>query len=167
MAKNGKSLSGKDNGGYSHGMTGSKEYVRWHLMRQRCANKNTPCWKNYGGRGITVCDRWNKFENFYADMGPLPSPEHTLERIDNNKGYSKSNCKWATKDEQNRNKQNTKLFIFNGEKLILNDIAKKYNISISTLRSRIGKLGYSIDDAVNWPKNRKPLTKARSILGGG
>src|SRR5579859_2108740 len=72
----------------THGLTYSKEYQVWGGMVNRCTNQSQKCYKHYGGRGITVCERWKKFENFYEDMGKRPSDKHTLERIDNDKGYS-------------------------------------------------------------------------------
>jgi hypothetical protein len=78
-------------------------------MRARCRNPKHKSWKNYGGRGIEVCARWDSFQNFLDDMGPRPSPTHTLERRRNNRGYSKSNCRWATWAEQSHNRRNTKL----------------------------------------------------------
>jgi hypothetical protein len=92
-----------------HGMCGSPIYHAWSAMIQRCTNNNSPYYKNYGGRGIKVCDRWLKFENFHDDMKDKPSKKLTLERIDNEKGYFKENCRWATMQEQSRNKRNTQI----------------------------------------------------------
>lgn len=82
-----------------------RHYWIWAEMIQRCTNRNNPNYKNYGGRGIAVCSSWRAFEQFIADMGPRPSRKHTLERIDNDAGYSPSNCKWVTRRENNRNKR--------------------------------------------------------------
>jgi len=86
--------------GKTHGMSrDSKTYRSWKEMRQRCSNPNTTQWKWYGGRGITVCKRWEKFENFIADMGERPDGK-TLDRIDSDGNYEPSNCKWSTPKEQ-------------------------------------------------------------------
>jgi hypothetical protein len=82
-------------------------YWTWAGMKARCENPNHKAYLNYGGRGITVCKRWQTFENFAKDMGPKPTPEHTLERINNDRGYSPANCKWATIEEQVANKRLT------------------------------------------------------------
>lgn len=96
----------------THGATtngGVPEYYIRATIIQRCTNPNNKDFKYYGGRGITICERWREsFEDFYADMGPRPSPELTIERINNNKGYSPSNCKWATRTEQMSNRQCTR-----------------------------------------------------------
>lgn len=87
-----------------HGLWDSSEYRCWHAMRHRCLNPHNRSWKRYGGRGIKVCARWHKFENFYADMGPRPNPELSIERIDNDGNYTPRNCKWGTRSEQSKNR---------------------------------------------------------------
>lgn len=89
-----------------HGLRNSPEYQSWKAMIQRCTNPKAQGYEYYGGRGITVCSPWlNSFEEFYADMGLRPSNGYSIDRIDNNKGYYKENCRWATSAEQNKNKR--------------------------------------------------------------
>jgi hypothetical protein len=89
-----------------HGMEGSKVYAVWSSMLSRCRNHNHPSWRNYGGRGISVCERWEKFENFLADMG---QPTGVLDRINNDGHYSPDNCRWATWSQSNKNKRQPNL----------------------------------------------------------
>lgn len=89
---------------HGHNVRRTLTYNSWANMIQRCNNSNHPRYKDYGGRGITVCERWLRFENFLEDMGEAP-PDHTIERKNNDRGYFKKNCKWATRAEQNKNKR--------------------------------------------------------------
>lgn len=92
----------------THGQSGramTKEYKCWVSMRYRCLNPRSVDWPNYGGRGITVCERWGKFENFLADMGLCPTPELSIDRKNNDGGYDPGNCRWATHSEQNLNRR--------------------------------------------------------------
>lgn len=92
-------------GGYLKNKSKTPEYQAWASMRQRCLNPKSQRFHDYGGRGITVCKEWESFEQFYADMGPRPSSDHSIDRIDNDSGYSPVNCKWSTRSEQQKNKR--------------------------------------------------------------
>lgn len=88
-----------------HGLINTSEYSAWVDMRQRCNNPNHQKYHRYGGRGIIVCERWNDFRNFFADMGPKPSSRYSLDRINNDGNYEPGNCRWATQRQQMYNKQ--------------------------------------------------------------
>lgn len=143
----------------------SHEYWIWNMVVQRCTNPSVKNWNDYGGRGITVCDSWLKFENFFADMGKRPTTLHSLERIDNSLGYSKENCKWATRAEQARNKRNNRMLTIDGETRHLADWCREYGIGHTIVISRINR-GWNERDAVTTPVrqgnyNRKQFTADR------
>jgi hypothetical protein len=133
-----------------HGMSNSKLYHTWEAMIQRCINPNCETYKNYGGRGITVCKQWIKFENFLKDMGKK-SKGKQLDRIDNNKGYYKKNCRWINHKENNRNKRNNRLITYNNKTQCCSAWEEEYNLSDGSLQRRIDKLGWSIEKALLTP----------------
>ena len=129
-------------------------YQSWASMKQRCFNPNSQQYKNYGARGITVCDRWrDSFENFHADMGDMPS-KLTLERIDNNGNYSPENCRWATRAEQRVNQRTIRMITIGGESMPMRHVAKKYGLLEMALKRRLDK-GMSPEEAVATPVNPK------------
>lgn len=146
----------------THGYTDSLTYVSWCSMKNRCQNPKTPQFKNYGGRGITIDPSWNTFESFLTDMGERPGKSFSLERVDNNAGYSKENCKWATTTEQARNRRNIRNYTINGETHPLKTWCSKYKIAYSTVNSRL-KFGWDIKTALTTPamkswKRRTPTS---------
>jgi len=128
----------------------SNIYTVWESMIKRCTNPKNKSYHNYGGRGIKVCKRWLKFENFLEDMGEVPEG-YQIDRIDNNGNYCKSNCRWTTKKEQARNKRNNRLLICGGKTQCLAAWVEEYNINYDTLWYRIYKLGWPIEKALTTP----------------
>lgn len=125
------------------------EYHIWSQMRDRCGNPDHKQWKNYGGRGITVCERWHEFANFIADMGKRPAGM-SLDRKDNSAGYSRENCRWATTSQQSRNTRSNRMLEFNGTKKCLVDWATDLGINPSSLHERLSK--WPIDRALSTPR---------------
>lgn len=135
----------------THGLSGSPEFFVWWEMLRRCYDDSREQYERYGGRGITVCQLWrNSFSAFYSDMGPRPSPQHSIERIDNDRGYSKANCRWATVHEQCRNTRRTRNLTFRGVTMCLTDWAARIGISQPTLTKRLER-GWSIERALTTP----------------
>lgn len=133
-------------------------YQVWANMKQRCMNPNNSRYPDYGGRGITVCDRWLSFENFLADMG-VPPPKHTLDRIDNDKGYSKDNCRWTTASIQNKNSRRAKHFTVGKQTMCISDWCRTTGISYGLYKARI-KRGWSQERALTTPPNNTGKKKA-------
>jgi hypothetical protein len=120
---------------FTHGMSNTREYESYHDMHKRCEKVSNVAYHNYGGRGITVCDRWSTFEAFYEDMGPFG---YSIERVDNEKGYLPTNCKWATKAEQMANRRCTLMLTsHHGITLTLVDWAIVSGIPYATIRRRL------------------------------
>lgn len=143
----------------THGRRKSPIYAVWNAMVQRATNEKSPQWADYGGRGIGICESWTKFDGFYADMGDPPFPKASIDRVDNDKGYSKANCRWATRAEQSSNKRNTVRYSFRGELMSIKDIAEILGVPTATLVSRIYLYGWSEERAfsvVDGNANRAP-----------
>lgn len=133
----------------THGRSNTPEYNIWTEIKQRTNNTNNNYYSNYGGRGITVCDRWkNSFINFYQDMGPRPTDLHSIDRINNEGNYEPNNCRWATIEEQANNRTTNIKYMFNGDMRTLAQIAKQTNICYENLRRRL-KRGQCLEIAIN------------------
>ena len=134
----------------------------WENMLKRCLDTEHERYQDYGGRGIKVCDRWLKFENFLADMGEKPDPELQIERIDNDGNYELGNCRWATRSMQCRNRRSNHRILFNGKLETVTDVAAKIGIKSSTLFNRILTHGWSVERAIQTPARKsRPQAKAR------
>lgn len=133
----------------THGLSKSKEFGIWKQMHQRCSNPRCKNYKNYGARSIAVCERWGKFENFYADMGPRPigRVRYTVERNDTGGNYEPGNCRWATYTEQLNNTRRNRIIEFRGERLNITQWATKLGINRIVLDSRI-KRGMPLERAL-------------------
>ena len=138
------------------GHSKTPEYMIWHYMMQRCENPNSTHYSYYGGRGITVCDRWREsFADFLEDMGSQPTPQYSLDRFpDNNKGYEPGNVRWATHTEQMRNRRNNRLLTLDGETRCLTEWAKILGVPYEALRGRI-RQGWSAERALTEPFNER------------
>lgn len=120
----------------THGKSGSGAHRSWAAMLERCNSERNIGYANYGGRGITVCEEWRKFEAFYQDMGDRPQGM-TLDRIDPNGNYCKDNCRWLSKKMQNRNRRDNRLFEFQGKGRTIPEIAEMVGLKEPTLRRRL------------------------------
>lgn len=136
-----------------NGLSHEKLYMTWRQMFYRCYNKKSKSYKSYGGRGIDICKKWHKYENFRKDMGQHPIG-YQIDRIDNNKGYCKKNCRWVTLYENLQNTRKCIIVEIDGEKRSLSDHARRNGILVGTVMSRI-KIGWSYYDAIKTPINKK------------
>lgn len=134
----------------THGLTQTPIYNVWCAMRNRCQNHNQKSYKDYGAKGITVCDKWQNFEGFYEDMGESYKEGLTIERIKLHVGYCKENCTWITKDEQALNKSNVIMVTYNGETLPLITVCRQLNLKPRSIYYRLRR-GWSVEKALNTP----------------
>lgn len=142
---------------HSEWLTGSerkKMYSVWSDMFSRCQNPNNKSFSRYGAKGIDVCDRWQFFENFLADMGQRPDG-FTIDRINGSLGYSPENCRWASAHDQSRNKSNNKVLDFEGKSMIVNDWAVFLGVPRTLIRDRL-KMGWSVEKTLTTPHTKKP-----------
>ena len=128
------------------------EYFTWASMKQRCLNPKTSGFKNYGGRGVSVCERWiQSFDAFLSDMGEKPSPKHSIDRFpDTNGNYEPSNCRWATMEEQQNNKTTNLILSLNGVEITVAQWAKKLGFKRSLIHGRMER-GWSVEKALTTP----------------
>lgn len=130
-------------------------YEVWHGMKARCTNPNNKDYRKYGGNGITICDRWAKSsKDFFKDMGPRPSLQHTIDRIDNNGNYEPGNCRWATKREQALNRSTKRLVTHNGITKNLIEHCRDNNLSFRLVATRLSD-GWSIEKSLTKPVRSK------------
>ena len=135
----------------THGMSGSLEYYIWIEMIQRCVNPNHHAYIDYGGRGITVYDSWrNSFSDWYAYIGPRPSDQHSIDRINNDGNYEPGNVRWSTRIEQSNNRRNNRIVLYKGKEYTRAELAREYNIDYDIIRNRLNA-GWSVDVAVETP----------------
>ena len=138
-----------------HRLSYTPEYRAWQTMRLRCLEPSNSAYPAYGGRGITVCDRWKDSpQAFLDDMGPKPSPRHELDRIDNDHGYEPGNCRWATRSQNDRNRRNNRLIQFNGERRTLVEWAEELGMRADTIGARIDN-GWTAERALTTPIRAK------------
>lgn len=143
-------LRGRDkkHGAAVHGSL-TPEYYSWVAMKARCLNPNVKNWPRYGGRGITVCDRWAaSFSAFLKDMGTRPTAKYTLDRIDNDKNYEPGNVRWATPKEQQRNRARTSLIEIDGRSVPLSQACEERGLNLETVRHRL-RAGYPAQRALS------------------
>jgi hypothetical protein len=131
------------------------EYKVWTGINRRVFNKNEKSFPDYGGRGITVCERWRQFENFLEDVGKRPSSGHSIDRIDSNGNYEPGNVKWSTRKEQNNNKRNNRLMTFYGKTMTLVQWSEISQVCRFVIAARLNRLGWSEKASVWTPVKRK------------
>lgn len=133
----------------THNKSNTSEYAIWIDIKRRCLDPRVKGYKNYGAKGIKISKEWKQsFENFYRDMGPRPGKDYSIDRIDNNKGYSKENCRWATDIQQNNNRGSyNKVLEFNGKVQTQSQWADEMGLNDDTFHRRL-KRGWSLEKTI-------------------
>lgn len=150
----------------AHGKKGTRIYRIWSGMLNRCRNPNSKDYAHYGNRGIHVCRQWYRFEPFYADMGEPPTKSHSIERLDNSKGYEPGNCVWATNTQQARNRISNVLVTWNGKTQCLSAWEHELKLSSGRLSRRL-RSGWSLERAITTPVNPNLSRYQQAIEGNG
>lgn len=146
--------------GHCHRGHLTTEYRIWRGIVSRCTTPKASGYKNYGGRGITVCERWLVFENFLADMGMRPPGDTSIDRIDNEGNYTPENCRWTTRKQQNNNRRVKNGYTFNGKHQCLSAWARELGVSVDRLKTRI-KAGWPVENVFVTPLIRFPHWRER------
>ena len=140
--------------GHCRTMGGTPEYRAWRDMMRRCHDRSNKRYADYGGRGITVCDEWQaSFAAFLAAVGPRPGPGYSLDRRENDKGYSPENCRWTTAKRQQRNMRSNRLVTHGGETLPVSEWAERTGLRWHTIASRLDR-GWSAEHALSVPAKK-------------
>lgn len=137
-----------------HGLSKTPEHRIWCHMLGRCLNPTDSAYSDYGGRGIMVCEAWRDFTVFYRDMGPRPSPKHSIERVDNDRGYEPDNCRWALPAEQNSNTRRNRFLTHNGVRLTIAQWSRVTQISQSAIHNRLRR-GWDVDAILTTPQRKQ------------
>ncbi len=148
-------LGSKGKGNLKHGMRWTREYRIWLGMLDRCRNPKNKNFKSYGGRGIKVCDRWHKFENFYEDMGNSPKGL-SIHRVNNDGNYCKENCIWTDSKTQAKHSRNNRYIEYNGKIKPLWEWSEIFNLNKDLIRSRLDN-GWTTEETFNIPVNKRKL----------
>ena len=149
----------------THGMTSSPEFNAWQSMKKRCLNKTDSSYEGYGGRGIKVCHRWMlSFSNFLSDVGFRPSPDHSIDRIDNDGPYSPDNCRWATRIQQHNNKRNNVWLTHDDRTQTLIQWSRETGMIPETISYRL-KIGWPIEKALTHPLRKMKSNVERHGTG--
>ena len=147
----------------THGKTKSREYKSWVAMKERCLNPKNKNYKNYGAKGVSICETWvRSFENFFEDMGERPVG-FSLDRIDYTGDYYKENCRWASSRDQQNNKSSNVVINHNGKLKTLSQLSDESVVSYNTFQNRV-KRGWNIEDALNKPSRKHRSNQRKASL---